>query len=384
MPYYRTAAIIDLDAIKFNMESIKKKTGDKIIAGVIKADAYGHGAVKIAEKIKEYCGLFAVATIEEALELKNNNVERPVIILGRVDPHFFDIVIKNDIRPVIFYYDDALELSRAAEKLGVTAKYHIAVDTGMSRIGLQADEKGVEECCAIAGLEFIQAEGVFSHYATADEKELTKSLRQKEVFENFVSELKKRNVVVPYTHMNNSAGVINFSDDFNIVRTGILMYGLYPSDDVDKEIVKVKPAMQWVARVSCVKTLEKGREISYGGTYVTDKDTVIATIPVGYADGYPRSLSNTGYVLINGKKAPITGRVCMDQFMVDVTGIEGVTAGTQVTLFGKNGDEEITVEEISSLAGSFNYEMVCGISRRVPRIYIENSKEVLNCNYLDY
>ena len=254
----------------------------------------------------------------------------------------------------------------------------------MSRIGLQTDEKGVEECCAIAGLEFIQAEGVFSHYATADEKELTKSLRQKEVFENFVSELKKRNVVVPYTHMNNSAGVINFSDDFNIVRTGILMYGLYPSDDVDKEIVKVKPAMQWVARVSCVKTLEKGREISYGGTYVTDKDTVIATIPVGYADGYPRSLSNTGYVLINGKKAPITGRVCMDQFMVDVTDIDGVTAGTQVALFGKNGDEEITVEEISSLAGSFNYEMVCGISRRVPRIYIENSKEVLNCNYLDY
>ena len=384
MPYYRTAAIIDLDAIRFNMGSIKEKIGDSIIAGVIKADAYGHGAVQIAETIKDYCGYFAVATIEEALELKHNKVEKPIMILGRVDPFFFDVIIEKDIRPVIFSYEDALELSRAAEKLGKMAKYHIAVDTGMNRIGLQANEQGIGECCEIAKLPFIRAEGIFSHYATADEKDLTKALRQKELFESFICELEKRDVVIPFTHMNNSAGVMNFTDNFNIVRTGILMYGLYPSDDVDKTGLKVKPAMQWVARVSCVKTLEKGREISYGGTYVTEKETVIATIPVGYADGYPRSLSNKGYVLINGKKAPITGRVCMDQFMVDVSEIDDVAAGTVVTLIGKNGEEEITMEEISALADSFNYELPCRISRRVPKIYIENSQEVLKQNYLDY
>ncbi len=370
MPYYRTAAKIDLDAIESNIKNIKRIVGEKNgIIGVVKADAYGHGAIEVAKRIEKYCTFFAVATMEEAMEIKQGGLSLPIILLGRIDPHFFPIVVENDIRPAIFSFEDAKALSDVATGMNKTALYHVALDTGMSRIGFQVDEESADEYAKIAELPNIKAEGIFSHYATADEEDLSKAEKQKKAFDLFIEMLQSRGITFPVKHMNNSAGAINFSGDYDMTRVGIAMYGLYPSEEINKSLIELKPALQWVAKVVHIKTLSEGREISYGGTYVTKKKSVIATIPVGYADGYPRCLSNKGYVLINGKKAPITGRVCMDQFMVDVTDIENVAVGTEATLIGENGDEEISIEKFAFLSGSFNYEMLCRISKRVPRLY---------------
>ena len=225
-------------------------------------------------------------------------------------------------------------------------------------------------------------EGVFSHFSKADEIDLSFAENQRAAFDRFVSMLKDRGVEVPVKHLNNSAGILNFSRHYDMVRGGIALYGLYPSDEVDKNLLALTPAMSWYSRVSHVKTLEAGRSISYGGIFVTEKETVVATVPAGYADGYRRCLGNRVYVLIRGKKAPILGKVCMDQLMVDVTDIPGVVPGDTVTLMGKDGEEEISAETIGAAAGSFNYEQVCDISRRVERVYIQNGKEIGRRNYL--
>ena len=385
MPYYRTAVKINLDSIESNIRNIKAVCGDdRAIAGVVKADAYGHGAVAVAKQIEKYCAILAVATVSEAMELKNSGVSLPILILSRVDPNYYELMVEKQIRPTVFSLEDAVALSESAVKLGKKAFFHIAVDTGMSRIGFQADSESADICKKIAELPNIEAEGIFSHYASSDEEDLTDAIKQKELFEAFLSMLSDRGVQLEYVHMNNSAGVINFPESFNLARTGIMIYGLYPSDEVDKSAVEITPALEWTAKLSCVKWLPEGRKISYGGTYTTTKPTRIATVPVGYADGYPRVLSNKGYVLINGKKAPITGRVCMDQFMVDVTDIEGVEVGDEVTLIGKNGELELSAEEFASFADTINYEIICGISRRVTRIYYKNGKEEFSRNYLYY
>ena len=385
MPYYRSSVKINLDAIEHNIRSIKKICGESTgIAGVVKADAYGHGAIPVAKKIEKYCSFLAVATVGEAMELKNHGATVPILILGRVDPYYYELMVENEIRPTVFSLEDAVALSECAVKKGKKAYYHIAVDTGMSRIGFQVDEECADVCASFMKLPNIKAEGIFSHYASSDEKDLTDAIKQKELFEAFLTMLGHRGMTFDYVHMNNSAGVINFPESFNLARTGIVIYGLFPSDDVDKNALDIKPALEWTAKLSCVKELPAGRKISYGGTYETTRPTVIATVPVGYADGYPRALSNKGYILVGGRKAPITGRVCMDQFMVDVTGIDDVKVGDEVTLIGKNGDAELTAEEFSALADTINYETICRISRRVPRIYFENGKETLKHNYLEY
>lgn len=381
MPYFRSAVEVDLDIIKENFAAIKKKVGkDTRVLAVIKADAYGHGAVETARELEGECDFFGVADIDEAMQLRIAGFETPILILGRTDPYYSDAVIKMDIRTTISCLSDALALSKEGERQQKNAKIHIALDTGMSRIGFQQDE--INEIIEISRLPFIEIEGVFSHFATADEADLTRAAKQKELFDEILRELQEKGLDIPVRHMSNSAGIINFEEKYDMVRAGIVLYGLYPSHDIDESLLPVKPAMRWVAKISHIKTLPAGREISYGGTFVTKKDTVVATVPVGYADGYPRCLSGVGQVLVGGKRVPIIGRICMDQFMIDVTDVPGVALGSEVTLVGCDGQECLSMEEVSEKAYSFNYELPCRISRRVPRIYYKKGKEVVSLHYL--
>lgn len=380
--YFRTEAAIDLDAIEFNLNNTRAKLGNDVrLLAVIKADAYGHGAAELGRFLEGKCDFFGVACIEEAIELKKAGLCTPIVILGHVDKSAFDEVINNEIRVPIFSFDDAKALSGRAEALGKSVPFHFCLDTGMSRIGFQCTEESADICAEIAALPNIEAEGIFSHFATADEADLTKALAQQKRFEDFCEMLEARGVNIPIKHINNSAGIMNFEKKFDMCRMGIILYGLYPSDEVDKSLIDLKPVMSWKTHIAHIKTLEAGREISYGGTYKTAEPRRIATIPVGYADGYPRCLSNKGSVIINGKLAPITGRVCMDQFMVDVTDID-CDLNSEVILIGKQGDAEITMEEFGAKAYSFNYEIPCRISRRVPRTYYKNGEFIKAVNYL--
>lgn len=381
--YHRTYVKIDLDAIEHNIVQIKNKIGDKTkLLGVIKADAYGHGSVQIAERFKDYFDFFGVACVEEAQELINKNIDVPILVLGYVSPQQFSTVVENDIRIPIFSLESAEALSKQAAKNGKTASFHFCVDTGMSRIGFQVSEESADICKKVCELPNIKAEGLFSHFATADESDLTKAKAQRDKFCTFAKMLKDRGIDPPIKHLNNSAGIMNFDETFDMVRAGIVLYGLYPSEEVDKSLLDIRPAMQWKSHISHVKSLEKGREISYGGTYITVQQRIIATVPVGYADGYPRCLSNLGCVLVHGKRANIVGRVCMDQFMIDVTDIDNVKVEDEVTLVGTDGDEILSMEEVSGAAHSFNYELPCRIARRVPRVYISNGTVCTDIQYI--
>ena len=349
----RTYAEIDLDAVEYNYENTREKLPEGVkLLGVIKADAYGHGAVEIGRFLDDKCDFFGVACVEEAVELKKAGIKTPVLVLGRVFPWDYETVVKYDVRIPVFSFDDAKALSDEAVKQGKTADFHFAIDTGL-----------------------------FSHFATADETDLSKAEAQRDRYKKFVSMLEKRGIDIPVKHLNNSAGIMNFTEFFDMCRMGIILYGLYPSNEVDPAKLDIKPVMSWKARISHIKTLEAGREISYGGTFKTTKPTRVATIPVGYADGYPRCLSNIGRVMINGKFADIVGRVCMDQFMVNVTDID-CEIGDEVVLVGKQGDNELSMEEVSEGAHSFNYELPCRVARRVPRVYVKDGKAVKTVNYL--
>ena len=381
MDFDSTRVKIDLDAIASNMDAIREKAGVPVMA-VVKADAYGHGAVQVARLLQDKCAFFCVSSILEAMELRQAGLSTPILILGHTPADAFPTAIREGIRPTIYRMEDALALSKAAQFLELPARFHFAVDTGMSRIGFQVTEEDADICARIASLPGLFAEGLFSHFATADCADLSRAEQQAERFAEFDGMLRRRGVKVPIRHLNNSAGLMNFATPYEMVRSGIITYGMYPSDEVDPGLLALRPALQWLSRVTHVKTLPAGREISYGGTYVTKADTVVATIPVGYADGYRRNLSGKFYVLIHGQKAPILGRICMDQMMVDVTAIPGVQVGDRVTLVGTDGEEAITMEQISAQADSFNYEFVCGISRRVPRLYVQGGKTIHTVHYL--
>ena len=381
MNFDNTYVKIDLDVIESNIDAIREQVGVDVMA-VIKADAYGHGAVQVARLLQDKCSFFGVSSILEAMELRRAGIYNPILILGQTPIRAFPALVQAEIRPTIFHYEAAVALSKAAQLLGKDAAFHLAVDTGMSRIGFQATEEDADICAEIANLPGLVCEGIFSHYATADCEDLSKSRAQAELFDKFCQMMKDRGVEIPIRHMDNSAGLMNFPNHYELVRSGIVTYGMYPSDEVDPGLLKIQPALQWLSRVTHVKTLPAGREISYGGTYVTTRETRVATVPVGYADGYRRSLSGKFYVLIRGKKAPILGRVCMDQMMVDVTDIPDVTLNDRVVLVGKSGDEEITMEQLAAAMDTINYEVVCGISRRVPRVYCRRGKTVHSVHYL--
>lgn len=381
MHFDNTYVKIDLDIIRSNFEAVARKAGVPVMA-IVKADAYGHGAVQVARLLEGKCAFFGVSSMLEALELRQAGLTTPILILGQTPISAFPLAIQMGIRPAIFHYEAAEALSKAAQDAGTEASFHFAVDTGMSRIGFQATEESAKICAKIAKLPGLKPEGIFSHFATADCADLSRSREQAQRFDGFCAMLENLGVHVPIRHMNNSAGLMNFDTHYEMVRSGIVTYGLYPSEEVSPALLPLEPALTWHSRVTHVKTLEPGREISYGGTYVTDRPTVVATIPVGYADGYRRSLSGKFYVLIRGKRAPILGRICMDQMMVDVTDIPGVTLNDKVVLVGRDGDQVITMESIAAAAGSFNYEFVCGISRRVPRLYRKDGHTVHSVHYL--
>ena len=382
MHYDNTQVIIDLDAIEKNIDAVREKAGLPVMA-IVKADAYGHGAIQVARLLKDKCAFFGVSSMLEAMELRRAGLDNPILILGYTPVSAFPTAVRNGIRPSIFHYEDALALSRTAVELGVSkAPFHFALDTGMGRIGFQATTAAADQCARIARLPGIFAEGLFTHFATADSADLSRSQKQAELFYRFDSMLRERGVEIPIRHLDNSAGIMNFSHPCEMVRSGIITYGLYPSDEVDRSRLALTPALSWQCRITHLKLLEAGREISYGGTFVTTKPTMVATIPVGYADGYRRSLSGKFHVLIHGKEAPILGRVCMDQLMVDVTHIPETRLEDTVILIGRSGDAQITVEQLAAAADSFNYELVCGISRRVPRIYVSGGKIVNEVRYL--
>ena len=381
MNFDHTYVKINLDAIAQNFDSVQKKSGVPVMA-VVKADAYGHGAVQVARLLQGKCAFFGVSSMLEALELRRAGLCEPILIFGKTPASAFFDAIRENIRPTIFCYEDALALSDAAIKLGKNAPFHLAVDTGMGRIGFQPTAENADLCAKIARLPGLVAEGLFSHFATADCADLSRAREQAQLFDHFDTMLKERGLNIPIRHLDNSAGIMNFACRYEMVRSGIVTYGMYPSEEVDPKFLPLTPALEWVSHVTHVKTLPAGCPISYGGTYVTTGPTTIATIPVGYADGYRRNLSGRFYVLIHGKKAPILGRICMDQMMVDVTGIPDVKPDDLVTLVGTDDAETITVEEISAVADSFNYEFVCGISRRVPRFYYQNGTQVAAVHYL--
>ena len=390
--YRRIEADIDLDAIRYNIETVKSlnpPTRKTLL--VIKADAYGHGAVVLAKEMDDLADYFAVATVDEALELRGADIVKPILILGYTDESEYEDIINNDITIAIYDYQEAERLSEMAEKIGKKAKVHIKADSGMSRIGFQCDESGIEEAYRLSQLKGLDVEGVFTHYAKADYADKSDALTQYSAFSKFVKALEDKGVNFKIRHIDNSAGAMEIhSDGFDMMRLGIVIYGLYPSEEIDKSVV-IKPAMSLKSRVVHVKDLPAGRGVGYGWSYVTEKTTKVATVSVGYADGYPRALSNKGRVLIHGQYAPIIGRVCMDQIMVDVTDIKNadgqssdgtVKVGDEVVLFGKQGENSISVEEVAEPANSFNYEEVCNISRRVPRVYFRNNEEVYEVNYL--
>ena len=374
MKHSRVYARIDLGAVEENFRNMKANLAEGVrMIGVIKTDGYGHGAVQIARKIQDYDYLwgFAVATVEEAMELREAGMVKPILILGFTFPEDYDTVVRNSLRPAVFKLSMARELNEAARRAGVKAPIHLALDTGMSRIGLAATAEGADEAAKIAELDCLEIEGLFSHFARADEADKTSAYEQFDRYQRFAGMLKERGIEIPMKHIANSAAIAELPDvQLDAVRAGITIYGIYPSDEVDRSKLALRPVMSLISHIAYIKEVPAGTPVSYGGTFVTSRTTRIATIPVGYGDGYPRLLSGKGDVLIRGKRAPILGRVCMDQFMVDVTDIEAEEFD-QVTLLGTDADETISVDEIGHLSGRFPYELTCDINQRVPRVFVD-------------
>lgn len=376
--YTRIRARIDLDAIEYNIEKMKENLPEdtKLIV-VAKADCYGHGALQTTSllSLKEYVWGFAVATLDEAIVLRRGGITKPILVLGCIFPEQWIDALENNIRITVYAEELTKVLSDLAVKIGRKAYVHVKLDTGMGRIGFTPGKEGADKIEEISKLPNIVMEGLYTHFSKADEGDKSYTMKQMEAYTWMKEELAGRGITFSYYHCCNSAGIIDLKGaGQNLARAGISTYGMYPSEEVHKENVDLKPALELISHVAFVKWVDEGEMISYGGTYVTKRRTKIATIPVGYGDGYPRSLSNKGYMLIHGKKAPIIGRVCMDQCMVDVTEIEDVKFGDEVVLVGRDGDEYLSVETLSRLSDRFNYEFVCLMGKRIPREYIRRGE----------
>ena len=388
----RVEADINLDAIASNLKAMKALLPEKTeMMAVVKADGYGHGAVPVAKAAAPYVSGFGVATLQEGINLRHHGVEGMILILGVTFPEDFEELLQWRLRPAVFELGQAQELSRLAESSHQKLRIHLAVDTGMSRIGMKPGEESVRLVKQISCLPGIQIEGIFTHFARADERDKESAQKQLQDFENFMGRLKDHGLEIPYCHCSNSAAMVEGfpSNRLKMCRAGISMYGIYPSDEVRKDLVELTPAMSVKTRVSCLKTIEAGTPVSYGGTFVAAQTMRIATIPVGYGDGYPRSLSGKGHVLIRGMRAPVLGRICMDQFMVDVSHIPDVLLQDEVVLMGTQGKDRITIEEIEEAGGAFRYEFICNMGKRIPRVYwsqgrILGVKDYSDDRYVDF
>lgn len=379
--YERVYAAVDLSAVLYNMERMHEAVSPQTkMIGVIKTDGYGHGAVPIGRELEKlpYVFGYAVATAEEAFILRRAGLSKPILILGYTFPYSYDELVLQEVRPAVFRRDAVEALDVCAGRLGRKAVVHVKVDTGMSRIGIRPDEEGLGFMEWIAGLAHIEVEGIFTHFARADESDHSAALSQLTKFTAFVDEAERRmGKQIPLKHCSNSAGILTLPQaNLSLVRAGITLYGLSPSGEVTKEMLSLRPVLSLKSRLVYVKEIEAGTPVSYGGTFVAKERMRIATIPVGYGDGYPRGLSGKGSVLVRGKRVPILGRVCMDQFMVDVSDIPDVSEGDVVTLIGADGGEEITMEELGELSGRFNYELACCLGKRIPRVYVKDGEIV--------
>ena len=387
---FRVWAEVNLDAVRHNVTEIKKclRNGVKLL-GVVKADAYGHGVNEVAKTVLENgADMLAVAFCDEAVELRLCGFNVPILILGNSQLADIERIVEYDICPAVSEYDFAEKLSKIAVKKQKTLKIHIKVDTGMSRIGFLADTEenrkdSCKEIARISKLPNIVIEGMFTHFASADEENEDYTYMQYERFVSVAEELEGMGLKIPLKHACNSAGLVKFPDmQLDMVRAGIILYGMYPSREFDRNLINLVPAMTLKSSVTQIKESEKGTCLSYGMTHTLAEKSKIATLAVGYADGYPRSLSNRAVVLVNGKTVKQVGRICMDQCMIDVTEVNNINVGDEVTLFGDAGSEGVSVDNIAELLGTINYEITCGISRRVPRVYIKNGKRVKVINHI--
>lgn len=386
--YKRVCAIIDLDAVCHNMEHMHQNLSDNTqMIGVIKADGYGHGAVQIGRELEKMSYVFgyAVATSEEAMILRRVGLQKPILILGYTFPYCYEDLIRYNIRPAVFREDTIDQLSECVRRMCKPVKVHVKVDTGMTRVGIRPDDDGIAFMDKVLHTEGIEIEGIFTHFARADETDKTSARKQLSMLWDFIARVEKElNFTVPMKHCSNSAGIVELPEaNMDLVRAGITLYGLWPSEQVSRNIVSLQPVLSLKSHIVYIKEVEGGVPISYGGTYVTPRKMRVATIPVGYGDGYPRGLSGKGYVLIRGKKAPILGRVCMDQFMVSVEDIPDAAEGDEVTLIGRDGEFEITMEQLGNLSGRFNYELACDLGKRIPRVYMKNGKITATKDYYD-
>lgn len=379
-----TWAEIDLNNLEHNMKEIAKLCKGKEIIAVLKADAYGHGALDVATTlIKGGATKLGVAVITEALELRDSGIDTPIVILGYTPLSFAKKLIINDIEQTVYTYECATELSKEAQSLNKRVKIHVAVDTGMGRIGFLPTEQGLDEIEALSKLPNVDIEAIFTHFATADEADKSYTLEQIEKFNWFCDTLEKRGVNVGKKHIANSAAIIDMPNAyFDGVRPGILLYGYYPSYEVNREKLDLKRVLTLKANISYVKTLPKGEYISYGRRFHTERESIIATIPIGYADGYSRQMLNKAKVIINGKLAPVVGSICMDQCMVDVTDIGQVKEGDEVILLGEENGVKFDAEDMAEIIGTISYEVICMISKRVPRVYIRDGEIVKVRNYV--
>ncbi|SCJ31221.1 Alanine racemase [uncultured Clostridium sp.] len=377
-------AEVNLDNIINNINEIKKNINSEEIIAVVKANAYGHGAIDVAPVLVENgADKLAVAMLSEALELRESGIKVPILILGYTDVSFAEMLINNDIEQTVYSLDYAKELSKKAEALGKVAKIHIAVDTGMGRIGFLPNEKSVEEVVEISKLSNLRITGVFTHFSNADEEDKSYAHNQIKKFNSFINEIEKREVNLGVKHISNSASIIDIEDaHYNAIRPGIILYGYYPSDYINKDKLKLMPALSLKCQVIHVKELPKGEYIGYGRKFMTERDSVIATLPIGYADGYIRGLYGKAQVIINGKLAPVVGKICMDQCMVDVTDIGPVNIGDEVILLGEDNGIKNNADDMAQMLDTINYEILCMIGRRVPRIYIKDGEMVNVRNYL--
>lgn len=368
-------AEIDLDAIAYNTRNIKKLIGDKDLIAVVKANCYGHGVIDIIPTLLENgVSRFAVAMISEALEIRENNITAPVMILGFTPLYLGEELINNNIEQTVYDLDYAKELSKIALTLNKKAKIHIAIDTGMGRIGFLPNEKSIDNITEICSLEGIEVIGIFTHFSTSDEKDKEYSHEQFTKMLSVMDTLKKRGIDIPLKHVANSGAIIDLPDTYlDAVRAGIILYGYYPSDEIDKNNLALKPALTLKATITNVKTLEKDMYVSYGRTFKTSNETIVATIPVGYADGYLRKLAENGKVIIKGEFAPIIGRICMDQFMIDVTNIPDVKIGDEVILLGEKNGLKYNADDMAKKLDTINYEVTCMLKSRLPRVYIKDT-----------
>lgn len=382
----RSWAEVDLDSIAHNAREIRKITAKKAeVMGVVKADAYGHGVLEVTRTLlANGVTRLAVSMLDEAIQLRRNGIDVPILILSYTDPIRAEEIIENEVTQTVFSHDLAQALSAAAVKLGKRARIHIKIDTGMSRVGFAPGYSAIKDVVEIGKLPGIVVEGLFTHFASADEQDSSYTYMQFERYMSICSELNRIGMYIPIKHVANSAALIEFPEmHLDMVRPGIILYGLYPSEEVDRSKISLKPAMTLKANVIMVKDVEKDTCISYGRTFTTSRFSRIATIPIGYADGYTRLLSNKGRVLINGEFAPIVGRICMDQCMVDISDFSGnVAVGDEVVLFGRQGDQEIRVDDVASQIGTIHYEIVSLIGKRIPRFYLQDGKISNVLNYL--